>query len=76
MASELTSLKEDLGETLGSKSRVSLMSLAAMEKIQARCYQRGQGEKVIKGDKGGGHPIACLLGGINHACKIKPDPVP
>lgn len=34
LASELASLKEDLGESLGSKARVSMMSLASMEKIQ------------------------------------------
>eukprot|EP00798_Chlamydomonas_sp_ICE-L_P013267 gene13267-19107_t len=34
LAAELAGLKEDLGESVSSKSRVSMMSLSAMEKIQ------------------------------------------
>lgn len=33
---ELATLKNDLGETLSSKSRVTLMSLSTMEKIQVQ----------------------------------------
>lgn len=47
LSSELTQMKEELGNTINSKGRVNLMSLAAMEKIQVGA---GGVDTCIRGD--------------------------
>ncbi|KAJ9511080.1 hypothetical protein QJQ45_002829 [Haematococcus lacustris] len=47
LSAELTALKEDLGETLSSKSRVTLMSLSTMERIQEVEQERDEAVQAL-----------------------------
>ena len=70
LGSELAALKEDGGGDGGGAAgrRVSLMSLAAMEKIQVR--QRGRGRGVVEeGGEGGGEGRP---GGTYPSCLLQP----
>lgn len=55
LSAELAALKEDLGETLSSKSKVTLMSLSTMEKIQVRLH----GALACGSREGRTHVVTC-----------------